>query len=82
MLLVWNADSSIAKQNDCKNKTSWSTQTTLSKSFSLFNTTYIEDIKQTFIVQNLFYIKRFSKEIVFKSSKHVKWKIVNDSKIG
>ena len=57
MLLVWNADSSIAKQNDCKNKTSWSTQTTLSKSFSLFNTTYIEDIKQLLLFKTYFISK-------------------------
>ena len=39
MLSVWNASSSIVKQNDRK------TQIALSKSFSLFDTTYIEDIK-------------------------------------
>ena len=81
MLLAWNVSSSIVKQNDCKNKTTWLTQTTLSKSFSLFHTTYIEDIKEffkglLFFVQNLFYIKRFSNEIVFRFSKRVELKIV------
>ena len=45
MLLTWNASSSFVKQNDCKNKTTWLNHTALSKSFSLFHTTYIEDIK-------------------------------------
>ena len=35
-----------------------------------------------FFVQNLFYIKRFSNEIVFKFSKNVELKIVIDPKIG
>ena len=48
MFLAQNATSSIVKQNDCKNKTTWLTQTALSKSFSLFHTTYIEDIKEFF----------------------------------
>ena len=48
MLLAWNASSSIVKQNDCKNKTTWLTQIALSKSFSLFHTTYIEDIQEFF----------------------------------
>ena len=43
-----NASSSIVKQNDCKNKTTSLTQITLSKSFSLFHTTYIEDINEFF----------------------------------
>ena len=63
------------KQSDCKNKTTWLIQTTLSKSFSLFHTTYIETLKNLlkdyFFVQNLFYIERFSNEIVFKFSKNV-----------
>ena len=58
MLLAWNASSSIVKQNDCKNKTIWLTQTALSKSFCLFHTTYVEDIKgilkDFFFVQNLY----------------------------
>ena len=48
MLLAWNLSSSNEKQNDCGNKATWSTQTTLSKSFSLFHTAYIEDIKEIF----------------------------------
>ena len=44
-LLARNASSSILKQNDWKNKATWLTQTALSKSFSLFQTTYIEGIK-------------------------------------
>ena len=47
MLLAWNASSSIVKQNDCK-KTTWLTQITLAKSFSLCHTTYIEDVKEFF----------------------------------
>ena len=43
-----NASSSIVKQNDCKNKTTLLTQIALSKSFSLFHTTYIEDINEFF----------------------------------
>ena len=35
-----------------------------------------------FFVQNLFYIERFSNEIVFKLPKNVELKIVNDPKIG
>ena len=31
MLLAWNAISSIVKQNDCKNKTTWLIQTALFK---------------------------------------------------
>ena len=46
----------------------------------------MEDIKEFFkgffFVQNLFYIKRFSSKIVFKFSKNVESKIVNDPKIG
>ena len=48
MFFAWNASSSGVKQNDCKSKTPWLTQTALSKSFPLFNTTYIEDIKEFF----------------------------------
>ena len=48
MLLVWNVSSSIVKQNDCRNKTTWLTETALSKSFSLFHTTDIEEIKEFF----------------------------------
>ena len=85
MLLTWNV-SSIVKQNNCRNKTTWLTQTALCKSFSLFHTTYIEDIKEFlkdyFFVQNLLYIKRFSNKIVFKFSKNVELKIVNDPQIG
>ena len=58
ILFIWNASSSIVKQNDCKNKATWLTQTALSKSFSLFHATYIEDIKDFlkdyFFIQNLF----------------------------
>ena len=35
-----------------------------------------------FFVQNLFYIERFSNEIVFKLSENLELKIVNDPKIG
>ena len=35
-----------------------------------------------FFVQNLFYVKRFSNEIVLKFSKNVELKIVIDPKIG
>ena len=84
ILLAWNASSSIVKQNDCKNKTIWLTQTALSKSFCLFHTTYVEDIKG--ILKDFFsfktYIKRFSNEIFFKFSKNVELKIVDDPKIG
>ena len=38
---AWNANSSIVKQNDRGNKTTWLTQTALFKS-------YIEDIKEFF----------------------------------
>ena len=76
MLLDWNASSSIEKQNDCKNKITWLTQAALSKSFFLFNATYIEDSKEffkgLFFVQNVFNIKRFSTEIILKF-----WKIWN-----
>ena len=60
MLLAWNASTSIVKQNNCKNKTTWLIQTALSK--YLIDTIYIE--------------------IVFKFSKNVELKIVNDPKIG
>ena len=39
-------------------------------------------LKDYFFVQNLFCIKRFSNKIVFKFSKNVELKIVNDLKIG
>ena len=45
ILLVRNASSSIVKQNYCKNRKTSLTQTTFSKYFSLFHTTYIKDIK-------------------------------------
>ena len=48
MFLAWNASISIVKQNDCKNKTTWLTQTALSKFSSLSRTTYIEGIKEFF----------------------------------
>ena len=59
----------------------------MTKSFSLFHTTYIEDTKEFFnglffFVQNLFHLKRFSNQIVLKFSKNVKLKIVNDPTIG
>ena len=61
-------------RDDCKNKKTWLTQTALSKPFSLFHTTYIEDIKEfvkvLFFVQNLFSVKRYSNEIVLKFLKH------------
>ena len=82
ILLAWNASTSIVKQNDCKNKTIWLTQTVLSKSFSLFHTTYIEDIKG--ILKDFFlfkiYIKRFSNKIIFKFSKNVELKTADDPK--
>ena len=81
MLLAWNASISIVKQNGCKNKTTWLAQSALSKSLSLFHITYIEDTKEffkgLFFFQNLFYIKRFSNEIVFKFSKNAELKIFN-----
>ena len=86
MLLAWNASSAISKQKDCKNKKTWLTQTALCKYFSLFHITYIKDMKKNlknyFLAQNLFYIKRFSKEIVIKFSKNVERKIANDPKIS
>ena len=39
-------------------------------------------LKDYFFVQNLFYIKRLSNEIIFKFLKNVDFKIVNDTKIG
>ena len=39
-------------------------------------------LKGLFFVQGLFYIKRFSNEIVVKFLKNVEIKIVNDPKIG
>ena len=57
----------------------------LSKSFSLFHTTDIENIKKLFkglfFLENFFYIKIFSNEVDFKFSKNVELKIVNDPKI-
>ena len=86
MMLAWNAGRSIVKQNDCKNKTTCSTKTALSKSFSLFHTSYIEDIKEffkgLFFFQNLFYIKIFSNEMDLKFPKNSELKIVIDPKIG
>ena len=86
MLLAWNAGRSIVKQNNCKNKTTCSTKTALSKSFSLFHTSYIEDIKEffkgLFFFQILFYNKIFSNEMVFKFPKNSELKIVIDPKIG
>ena len=78
MLSARNASSSILKQNDCKNKATWLNQAALSKSISLCHTVYIEKnfLKDYFFVQNLFYFKRFSKDIVFKLSKIVELKIV------
>ena len=56
----------------------------MSKSFSLFHSTYIEDVKEFF--KGLFFrskkIKRFSNEIAFEFPKNVELKIVNDLKIG
>ena len=82
-----NASSSIVKQNDSENKTTWLAQTVLSKSFSWNRTNYIEDIKNNFskdyfFAKNLLYIKKFSSKMLFKFSKNVELKIVNDSKIG
>ena len=83
ILLVRNASSSIVKQNYCKNRTTSLTQTTFSKYFSLFTFKTLNNfLKDYFFVQNLFYIKRFSNEIVFKFSRNVELKIVNDPKIG
>ena len=86
MMLAWNAGRSIVKQNDCKNKTTCSTKTALSKSFSLFHTSYIEDIKEffkgLFFFQNLFYIKIFSNEMDLKFPKNSELKLVIYPKIG
>ena len=61
-MLAWNASSSIVKQNYCKNKTIWLTQTALSKSFYLYHTlafkTLNNFLKDHFFVQNVFYIKK------------------------
>ena len=48
MLFAWKASSSIVKQNDCKNKTTWLTQIALPKSFSLFHANFMEGIKEFF----------------------------------
>ena len=75
MFLVWNVSILIVKQNDCKNKTT-----------CLSHTTYIEDIKTffkgLFFCSKIVYFKRFSNETVFKSSKNMGLKIVNDPKMG
>ena len=54
-------------RNDCKNKKTWLTQAALSKPFSLFHTTYIEDIKE--FVKVLFFDQTYfmSKDIATKS---------------
>ena len=84
-LLTGNANSSIIKQNVCKNKATWLTKRALSKSFSLFHTIYTEDIKAffkgLFFCSKLVLYKRFSNEIAFKFSKNVELKIVNSPKI-
>ena len=54
ILLTWNVSSSIVKQSDCKNITTRLTQTALCKFFSLFHTTYIEDVKK--ILEELFFV--------------------------
>ena len=86
ILFAWNASGSIVKQNDCKNKTTWLTQTALPKYFLYFMPLTLKTLKNFlkdhFFVQNLFYFKRFSNEIIFKFSKNVELKIVNDPKIG
>ena len=84
MLLTWNASSSIIKQNDRKNKTTWLNQTALSKYFLYFISLTLKNFSKDiiFFVQNLFHIKRFSNEIVWKLSKNVELKIANDPKIG
>ena len=86
MFLTRNTSNSIVEQNGCKNKTTWLTQKASSKYFFSLHIAYIEDIKgflkDFFFVQNLFYIKKFSSDIVCKFSKNLKLKIVNDPKIG
>ena len=77
MLLAWKASSSIVKQTDCKNKTTWLTQTAFFTLKTLNNF-----LKDNFFAQNLFYMKRFSSKIVFKFSKNVELKIVNNPKTG
>ena len=55
----------------------------MSKSFSLFHPTYIEDIKgilKDFFFLFKIYIKRFSNKIVFKFSKNVELKTADDPK--
>ena len=86
MLLAWNASSLIIKQNDCKNKTTWLKP----KQFYLNLSCYFipvtlktkKFLKEYFFIQNLFYIKRFSNEILLQFSENVELKIVNDPKIG
>ena len=80
MLLAWNASSSIVKQNDCKNKTIWLTQTALSKSFSLFHTTYTEDIK--WILKDCFFHSKLILNDLATKSLNVELKIVDEPKIG
>ena len=67
---AWNASNSIVKQNHFKNKTTWLTQSALSKSCSLFRTTYIEDIIEFFkgllLCSKLALTKKLRKEIAFK----------------
>ena len=86
ILFAWNVNSSIVKQNDCKNEATWLTQTTLSKSFSLFHATYIEDrefLKGLFFsLKTCFILNRLSSDTVFKFSKNVDLKIMNDPKKG
>ena len=67
MLVTRNAGSLIVKQNDCKNKTTSLNQTTLSKSFSLFYTTYTEDVKEFFRIIFLFKICFICKDLAAKS---------------
>ena len=62
MFLAWNASSLIVKQNDCKNKATWLTQAALPKSFSLSDTSYIEELKNflknfIFSFKNCFILK-------------------------
>ena len=49
-----------------------------------YHATYFEDnlLKDYFFVKHLFHIKRFSNTIVFKFSKNVELKIVNNPEIG
>ena len=67
MLVTWNTSSSILKQNDYKNKTTWLNQTTLSESFSLFHATYTEDVKEFFRIIFSFKICFILKDLAAKS---------------